>query len=78
MSTNGISVAILIIILIILIIYVVVMFELYKQQTFIFSPYTPPTPTSNHFYPLGAVHPLTQEQINQRNSIILASVGTAT
>lgn len=77
MSSNAISVTILVFILLTVIIYVIVMFELYKNQTFIFSPYTPPVPQTPHFYPLGAVHPLSQEDINQRNAIIMASTGVA-
>jgi flagellar basal body-associated protein FliL len=76
-STKGISIGILIFILIVVIVYVIVIFELYKQQKFIFAPYTPPTPPSNHFFPLGNVTPLTQEQIEHRNAIIRASVGIA-
>lgn len=64
-------------VLVIMIIYVIVMFEFYKNQTFIFTPYVPPTPPPNYFYPLGSVTPLTQEQIEQRNAIIAASTGTA-
>lgn len=79
MSSNGICIGILIFILVVVVVYVVVMFELYKQQQFIFAPYTPPPPpiTANPFFPLKAVHPLTQEQINQRNAIIMASIGAA-
>ena len=75
-STTGISVGILIFILIVIMIYVIVMFELYKNQAFIFAKYTPPSPplSANAFYPLGKVTPLTQEQIEQRNDIIRASV----
>jgi len=76
-TSNAISVGILIFILITIIIYVIVMFELFKQRKFIFAPYVPPPPPTNSFYPLGAVSPLTQEQIDQRNAIILASVGIA-
>lgn len=54
------------------------MFELYKRKEFIFAPYIPLTPPSNHFYPLGRVTPLTPIQIEQRNAIIRASIGTAT
>lgn len=59
--------------LVIMIIYMIVIFEFYKNQTFIFAPYVPPTPPTNYFYPLGSVTPLTQEQIEQRNAIILSS-----
>ena len=58
-------------------VYAVVMFELYKHQAFIFAPYTPPTPPSNHFYPLGDVTPMTQEEIDFRNAIIRSSTGNA-
>ena len=74
-SSKAVSVGILIVILIAIIIYIIVMFELYKQQKFIFSPYTPPSPPPNSFYPLGSVTPMTQEQIDNRNAIIRASTG---
>ena len=77
MSTKGISIGILIFILLVIIIYVIVMFELYKRQIAIFSPYTPPSPPPNSFYPLGAVTPMTQDEINERNAIINASVAVA-
>lgn len=71
------GIAILIAILAIMIIYVIVMFECFKNQTFIFTPYAPPTPPGNFFYPLGTVTPLTQEEIDQRNVVINASVNRA-
>lgn len=71
------GIAILIAILAIMIIYVIVMFECFKNQTFIFTPYVAPTPPANFFYPLGTVTPLTQEEIDQRNAIIRASVKSA-
>lgn len=73
MSTTGISVGILIAILIIMIIYVVMMFEFYKNKKFIFAPYNQPKPNSPHFYPLGKITPMTQEEIDHRNEIINAS-----
>ena len=74
-SNTGICVGILIFILITMMIYVIVMFELYKNHSFIFSKYNPPAPQSsaNAFYPLGKITPMTQEQIEQRNAIIRAS-----
>lgn len=77
MSTRGWSIAILVALLIIFIAYVVLLFELYKNQTFIFTPYKQAEPPANTFRPLGTVTPLTQEEINQRNAIIKASTGTA-
>ena len=76
-STKGISIGILIFVLVIIIVYVIIMFELYRQQKFIFKPYTPPSPPPNSFYPLGSVNPLTQEEIDIRNNAIKASVGVA-
>lgn len=75
-STN-ISVAIIIFLLIGIIIYAIVLFEMYKTKAHIFADYTPPTPPSNYFYPLGGVRPLTQEEIDRKNRIILASINVA-
>lgn len=69
------SIGIIITILLIIIIYAIVIFETFKYKTFIFAPYVRPTPPGPHFFPLGSVRPLTQEEINQRNAIILASTG---
>lgn len=71
------GIGILVTLLIIVIIYAIVMFETFKNQSFIFTPYIPPTPPSNHFYPLGDVRPLTQEEIDQRNRVICLSAGAA-
>lgn len=76
MASKGISIGILIFILFIMIVYVIVMFELYKRQKFIFSPYTPPPAPPNSFYPLGTVTPMTQEEIEARNAIIRASTSS--
>lgn len=77
MGTKGISIGILISILVVMIIYVLVIFELYRKQTFIFAPYTPPPAPANAFYPLGSVRPMTQDEIDTRNDIILTSTGNA-
>ena len=80
MSSKEICIGILIFILVVIIIYVLVMFELYKKQKFIFTPYTstnPPPKPSNSFYPLGSVTPMTQEEIDQRNSIIIGSTSSS-
>ena len=69
-----ISIGIIIFIFILMIIYIIVMFELYKRDLFIFAPYTPPTPKTKHFYPLGSVTKMTQEEIERRNEVIRASV----
>lgn len=77
---QGISIGILIFILLLIIVYVIVLFEAFKQQKFIFSPYIPPSPPKeqNAFYPLGNVRPLTQEEIDNRNRIIRNSLNIAT
>jgi len=76
MSSKGISVGILISILVIIIVYVLVMFELYRNQKFIFAPYVPPSPP-NSFYPLGTITPMTQEEIDRRNNIIYGSTNSS-
>lgn len=78
MSTSAISIGILIFVLLVMIIYAIAMFELYKKDAFIFTPYKQPSPPPNTFRPLGTITPLTQEEINQRNEIIYSSTGTAT
>lgn len=75
-TSNSISIGILIAVIVLIIIYVVVLFELYKNQEFIFATYSPPTPPSNYFYPLGEIIPLTQEEIEHRNALIRASTRT--
>ena len=77
-SSREISIGILIFLIILMIIYIIVMFELYKQHRFIFATYTPPPPPPNSFFPLGTVTPLTQEQIDQRNEIIMRSINIGT
>lgn len=72
-KSKHICVGILIFILVVIVIYVLVMFELFKNQAFIFKPYVPPAPPENSFYPLGKVTPLSQEDIDARNEIILNS-----
>lgn len=72
-NSREISIGILIFLLILIIIYSIILFELYKQKRFIFSTYTPPTPPGSFFYPLKSVRPLSQEEIDTRNRIILMS-----
>lgn len=72
---SGLAVALLVFVFILIIVYVLVLFELYKRQLWIFAPYVPPPPPEPYFYPLGSVRPLTQEEIDQRNAVINASVG---
>lgn len=76
-TTKAISTGIILFILLTIIIYVIVMFELYKNRLSIFAQYVPPPPPSNHFFPQGTVTPLSQEEIESRNAIILASIGAA-
>jgi len=54
-KNKGVCIGILIGILVISIIYTIVMFELYKNRTFIFTPYIPPKPPlgESPFYPNG-------------------------
>ena len=54
-KNKGACIGILIGILVISIIYTIVMFELYKNRTFIFTPYIPPKPSTDEtpFYPNG-------------------------
>lgn len=77
-ATTAASITILIVVLVIMIVYALIMFETYKNDTFIFTPYTPPAPPPNTFFPLGNVTPMTQEEIAARNAIILGSAGAAT
>lgn len=63
------SIIMIVFILLILIVYVIVIFESYKRSKFIFAPFNQQLP-NGAFYPLGAVYPLTQEEIQTRNAII--------
>lgn len=76
-GSRAVSTGIAIFIVVIFILYVIVMYELYINHEFIFATFIPPTPSTPHFYPLGTVTPLTQEQIDHRNEVIKASVGIA-
>lgn len=67
-------IGIVVFLLVVVIAYTIFMFEMYKQQKFIFTPYVPPTPSEPYFYPLGNVTPLTAEEIEQRNKIINDSI----
>jgi flagellar basal body-associated protein FliL len=78
MGTNGLAIGILIFLLILVIVYIIVMFEMYKNKKFIFTPYVQPTPPNPSFYPLGSVTPMTADEIAQRNAIIQASRNAAT
>lgn len=60
---------------VIIIVYAVVMFELYKKKTFIFTPYVPVKP-SDAFFPLGKITPMTQEEIDERNEFIYSFIPT--
>lgn len=74
---KSVSVGIIIFLLVVVIIYAIVLFELYKTKSFIFADYVPQTPPGDHFYPLGSIRPLTQEEIDNRNRIIQASINVA-
>jgi hypothetical protein len=53
-----------------LIIYVIILYECYKQQIFIFTPYKQKVPPEPYFYPLAPVLQLTAAQIAARNANI--------
>ena len=80
-SEKGICIGILISILIIMIIYIIILFECYKSNTFIFTPYTPPKPPSeeNPFNPTGDIRDLNKDEIAKKNCIIACGLygGTA-
>jgi hypothetical protein len=71
-SEKNICIGILVSILIIMIIYIIVLFECYKNNTFIFTPYKPPKPPTeeNPFNPTGAVNGLNADQIKLRDCIV--------
>lgn len=71
-DTKTISTGILIAMGVIAIIYFIVLFECYKNKTFIYAPYTPPPPPvdQNPFYPTGDIIPLTPTEIATRSEYI--------
>lgn len=58
-DTKKISVGILVTVIIIIIIYFILLFEWYKTKSFIFAPYTRPSPPESQypFYPTGKITP---------------------
>jgi len=80
-SEKGICIGILISMLIIMMIYIIILFECYKNNTFIFTPYTPPKPPpeENPFNPTGAIRDLNEAEIAKKNCIIACGLygGTA-
>jgi len=75
-KTEWIIIGIYILIFISLIIYLIVLYECYKKQIFIFTPYREKTPPEPYFYPLAPVFVLTAQQIADRNANI--AEGTTT
>jgi len=71
-SQKGVCIGILISILLIMIIYIIILFECYKNKTFVFTPYkAPPPPTDeNPFYPTGEIRDLSPEELAQRDCIV--------
>jgi hypothetical protein len=71
-KNKEICIGILIFTLIIIIIYIIVIFECYKNKTFVFGNYTAPAPPASEspFYPTGEIIPIPPEQIAERNRII--------
>ena len=76
-TARNLSVGLIVFMLVIAIVYGIVLYVLYQNQSYIFSVYVPPDPPSNQnaYYPLGSVTPLTAEEIQNRNDIIMASYG---
>lgn len=79
-DTKKISVGILVGVIIISIVYFIILFECYKQQTFVFAPYQrPPPPDSmKPFFPLGTITPMSPELYQERNQYINDYLNTAT
>ena len=79
-SEKNICIGILVSILIIMIIYIIVLFECYKNNTFIFTPYKPPKPPTeeNPFKPTGDVNALNADEIKQRNCIVACGLSGGT
>ena len=71
-SQKGVCIGILISILLIMIIYIIILFECYKNKTFVFTPYkAPPPPTEETpFYPTGEIRDLSPEELAQRDCIV--------
>ena len=61
MDEHTVSVIITVVLILALIAYAIFLFEAYKKQIFIFTPYTPP-PLENGFQPLIAVTPLSAQE----------------
>ena len=74
-TSKIISITVFVLIFVVAIVYAIVMFECYKNKSFIFAKYNIPEPPKPYFRPLGVVTPMTQEEINERNRIIRQSVG---
>jgi hypothetical protein len=68
---------IIIFILVVSLVYVIVMFEMAKSKTGIFSKYVIPTPPESFFHPLGDVTPMTPDEIRIKNTVIMNSLNIA-
>lgn len=69
MSSTLISFILIIIIFVLVIIYAIVMYEMAKNKTGIFSLYKP-EPTFDALRPMGETIPLTQEDIDKRVNLV--------
>jgi hypothetical protein len=71
-TEKNICIGILISILIIMIIYIIVLFECYKNNTFIFTPYTPPKPPveENPFNPTGEIKSLSPDEEDFKKCVV--------
>ena len=80
-SEKGICIGILISMLIIMMIYIIILFECYKSNTFIFSPYTTPNPPTeeNPFKPTGEDRLLNADELKLRDCYVSCGLygGTA-
>lgn len=70
MSTTAISFIIIILILVTIIVYAIVMYEMAKNKTFIFSRYDPEPTFTQHIRPMGPTKPLTQEEIDNIQKLV--------
>jgi hypothetical protein len=52
------------------IIFAILLYESYKNNILVFSPYVRSVPSDNTFYPLGTITPLSSDQL-QKNAKIL-------
>ena len=69
-GARDVTLVVVIILALALLVYGIFLYEMYLRQGFIFSPYTPPAPPSNTFFPLGGVRQLTAAEQAERRRIL--------